>query len=369
LLLGVTAATFGSILLHHPLFYRRIHRFRWSTVISVGSLVMLLAAAEASVRTFDPFGISHVEESSRLWFDYVSDPDLVFRLPAHKRGTYQGVAIATNALGFRDREIEPRKDGELRILLLGDSITFGYGVPDELTYGRQLESILAAELGRPVRAVNAGMGGYNTVQEYAFLEDYGSTIDPDLVSLLYLPNDIDTNDPPFNPAKAIYGNASKITRLLMDKSWLFRLAIFAASEPESTRVASVGLRTRGAQQSLESLAKMAALCRQRGFRFATFFYREKDESQAATRFVDELFSQVSRVGAENGFQVTDIRPWWGDATRRSVTNSIVDWHPNARGHQILAAGMAKVLMTQGALIEAASSRRARSVDSAMRRGG
>ena len=84
------------------------------------------------------------------------------------RGAYQGVTISTNALGFRDRELERKQDGELRILLLGDSITFGYGVSAEETYGRKLEAILASRLGRRVRTVNAGIGGFNTVQDTRF---------------------------------------------------------------------------------------------------------------------------------------------------------------------------------------------------------
>ena len=195
LLVGFAAVTVGTVGFHHPFFYRRLHRVRWPLVLGLSTTVMLLAAAEISVRVFDPFGISHFEESSRLWLDYVSDPVLVFRLPPHTQKTYQGVMISTNGLGFRDRELERKQNGELRILLLGDSITFGYGVSAEETYGRKLESILTSDLGRRVRTVNAGMGGFNTVQEAAFLEHQAAAIDPDVVSLLYLPNDIDSNDP------------------------------------------------------------------------------------------------------------------------------------------------------------------------------
>ena len=67
------------------------------------------------------------------------------------------------------------------------------------------------------------------------------------------------------------------------------------------------------------------------------------------RFIDELFSQVSRVGVENGFLVTDVRPWWGNRDWRSLTNSVVDWHPNARGHEVLASGIATVLLSREVL--------------------
>ena len=357
LLVGLAAVAVGTVGFHHPVFYRRLHRVRWPLVLGLATAAMLLAAAEISVRVFDPFGISHFEESSKLWLDYVSDPLLVFRLPPHTQKTYQGVMISTNALGFRDREIERKQDGELRILLLGDSITFGYGVSDEETYGRKLESILTSELGRKVRTVNAGMGGFNTVQEAAFLENQAAAIDPDVVSLLYLPNDIDSNIPPFNPGEAIYGNASKVTRILLEKSWLFRLAVFASTEPEPKRLAEVGIRGRGAKDSLTALARIAALCRQRRVPFETFFYREKEESGAGARFIDELFSQVSRVGVENGFLVTDVRPWWGNRDWRSLTNSVVDWHPNARGHEVLASGIATVLLSREVLPKPSQLRR------------
>jgi lysophospholipase L1-like esterase len=345
-LVGVAATALSTVLLHHSFFYRRIHRFRWPVVLSVASGLMLAIAVEGALRVVDPLGISHLEEAARLWMAYVPDPDLVFRLPAHLEGTYQGVTISTNALGFRDREIEPKKEGELRILLLGDSITFGYGVPIEETYGRKLESILISQLDRPVRTVNAGMGGYNTVQEYALLANHGSAIDPDVVTLLYLPNDVDSSNPPFDPQTAIYSKASKLTRFLLQKSWLFRLAYFASSESEADRVASTDLRSPGVTDSLQALAKMAALCRKQGVRFMAFFYREQEESPAATRFAEALFTEIAKVGVENGFPVTDIRPWWGTTGQRSFTNSVVDWHPNANGHDILAAGIAKVLLSQ-----------------------
>ena len=192
---------------------------------------MLLAAAEISVRVFDPFGISHFEESSKLWLDYVPDPLLVFRLPPHTQKTYQGVMISTNALGFRDREIERKQDGELRILLLGDSITFGYGVSDEETYGRKLESILASGLvGRSEPSMPEWADSI-PFRKLRFSRIRPSAIDPDVVSLLYLPNDIDSNIPPFDPGEAIYGNASKVTRILLEKSWLFRLAVFDPANP------------------------------------------------------------------------------------------------------------------------------------------
>ena len=100
---------------------------------------------------------------------------------------------------------------------------------------------------------------------------------------MYLPNDINSNDPPFDPRSGIYADTSTVSRFFQEKSWLFRLAVFETSEPETSRLASVGLDTSGAKASLSALAKIALLCRQRSFGFATFFYREQDEPAAASR--------------------------------------------------------------------------------------
>jgi lysophospholipase L1-like esterase len=340
----------SSVLVHLPIFFRHIHRVRYPLFFSLVSPFVILVAVELAVRVLDPFGISHFEESARLWSAYVPDPELVFKLPAHTTGIYQGVTIATNALGLRERDIGPKEKDELRVLLLGDSITFGYGVPAEQTFGRKLESILKSRIGRPVLTVNAGIGGYNTVQESTFFEDHVGEIDPDVVTLLYLFNDIDSNHPPFNPRyqSVLYmGAPSQATLLLREKSWLVRLGLLAIRDPETDHAPRLDTSARGVKASLKALANIAALCRRRGIEFVTFFYREKN--QAGDPFFDALFAEVSRVGAENGFLVTDTQTWWGDKARQSLTNSAVDWHPSARGHDILAAGMANVLLNAGAI--------------------
>jgi hypothetical protein len=68
-------------------------------------------------------------------------------------------------------------------------------------------------------------------------------------------------------------------------------------------------------------------------------------------------TEVSNVGYTNGFRVSDTRPWWRETDRRSVTLSAVDWHPNARGHDILAQGMAGVLMTQDVMTKRGAATR------------
>jgi len=86
-----------------------------------------------------------------------------------------------NALGLRDRDYPDRKPpGTYRILVLGDSITWGSGIDQDATFENLLEDRLVAE-GRPVQSLNLGVPGYNAVMMAAYLERRGLPLEPDLV--------------------------------------------------------------------------------------------------------------------------------------------------------------------------------------------
>ncbi len=93
--------------------------------------------------------------------------------------------------GLRDREFGPKREGERRILLLGDSFAMGWGLEEEETISRRLEAMLR-ESGRDVTVINAGVTGYGPWQELGLLEDVGFRLEPDLVLLQLFPgNDVD----------------------------------------------------------------------------------------------------------------------------------------------------------------------------------
>jgi len=199
LLLGIAALATVSLLAQRPFLYRRLHALRREIILTLSSILISLITVEVAIRMLDPLGVSYFQEASRYHLDKLPDPFLVYKHAPGLQQTYQGVRVSINELGLRDHNLVKKQDGELRILLLGDSVTFGWGVPIEATFGRKLESALALQRGRTVRTVNTGVGSYNTVQEYTVLRTYADIIEPDVVVLLYVNNDIEPNDPPFDP--------------------------------------------------------------------------------------------------------------------------------------------------------------------------
>jgi len=77
-----------------------------------------------------------------------------------------GIRVHINSIGLRSPEIAvPKPPGTKRVLVLGDSVAFGWGVAEEETFSRRLERALRPQLACPVEVVDAGVTGYATVDE------------------------------------------------------------------------------------------------------------------------------------------------------------------------------------------------------------
>lgn len=147
---------------------------------------------------------------------YVSDAVLGQRLGAGYDGWFAGVPVKINDLGFRDtREYALAKPpGGFRILVLGDSVTFGHCATYETSYPYLLEQRLEAwrkEIDWQVW--NLAVPGYNTADELAYLEEVGQRFDPDLVIVGFFPNDLAPGTPRRSPG-AIRRVASAVRRTL-----------------------------------------------------------------------------------------------------------------------------------------------------------
>src|SRR5438874_1371459 len=90
----------------------------------------------------------------------------------------------------RARMLDPT--GTLRVLSLGDSHTQGYEVRQEATFSAVLERYLRSH-GVRAEVLNAGVSGYSTAEELAFLENEGYRYQPDVVVVAFYANDFEDN--------------------------------------------------------------------------------------------------------------------------------------------------------------------------------
>lgn len=118
-------------------------------------------------------------------------PDLGWRGQPHARGRVvhgeMDYSIRLNSRGFRDPEREvAKRPGLTRILTLGDSVAWGWGV----NQGERFTDLLEERLGPKVEVLNLACPGYGTDQQYWTLVEIGLAYEPDLVLLCVVANDV-----------------------------------------------------------------------------------------------------------------------------------------------------------------------------------
>lgn len=103
--------------------------------------------------------------------------------------TWNGKPFSTNRWGMRDRDYSMEKpEGTVRIALLGMSVVMGAYVGDDETFEALLEKRLnedaAMGRGAAVEILNFAVGGHNSLQQLAYLEDQALDFDPDVVMII-----------------------------------------------------------------------------------------------------------------------------------------------------------------------------------------
>lgn len=104
--------------------------------------------------------------------------------------------LQTNSAGLRNMEEIDENEDVFRVLVIGDSFTYGLYVHNQETYPARLEEYLNANLRTEVQVLNAGVPGYTISDELDYLKDKGLALAPDLVVLGIYTNDIFDLYPP-----------------------------------------------------------------------------------------------------------------------------------------------------------------------------
>jgi lysophospholipase L1-like esterase len=107
----------------------------------------------------------------------------------YHRGFHASIRDQMDARGFRGA-LRPTPEGAIRILVIGDSMIFGYGLANGSdTFPAQLEAQLSDRPGQPIAVLNAGRPGADTAEHLAIFEELVDVVDPTVVVLAYCIND------------------------------------------------------------------------------------------------------------------------------------------------------------------------------------
>ena len=172
---------------------------RMGLVAAAAALALGLAEILARVLAPEPpilrsaIFTQNIAEHYAMRFDEVfeRDRETFWRLAPDRRlpdDAWPLRGLISNGQGLReDHEIARRKGAdELRILFLGDSCTFGYGLLHGQTFVELTERLLRERPGGgPIECINAGVPGYTLLQGARLLETHGFALRPDAIVLSF----------------------------------------------------------------------------------------------------------------------------------------------------------------------------------------
>jgi len=187
-----------------------------------------------------------------------------------------------------------------------------------------------------------GVGSYNTVNENAVLSRYGEVLKPDLVVLVYVGNDIElTPTQEFDPwsAESLHGKGPpQVFHLILNKSWTYRLVSHLSRFRKSKAETRLSTSSAGWKQSVSALRDISDYCNSLNIPLFVFMYR-----MMPNQLENDIARELNLLSMNMEFYFEDVLPWFKGKDIRSLINSLVDSHPNALGHMVLAEGIASAL--------------------------
>jgi hypothetical protein len=304
-------------------------------------------------------GIELVGRSLGLW-----KTALEFRYSETRGYAFVPGVGSINSLGFRGPEVDLDKEaGVVRIVVLGDSFTYGHGVGWEEAFPARCEQILHARGSSCVQVLNLGVPGYNTVMELAFLRELGLRLDADGIVVGFTLSDAELGrfglrDPSNRVVlrskqwlRQNFGLYHFVRRQLFSmQAWRMRhdpeVGVWPAILP--LRRATRGESDAGWKTCNEALIAIAEECRAAHIPCVLVIWPVLEDLSDYAYDREHEFVRGAATAA--GFRVLDLRPYFsGPAARFWVSSS--DRHPNPVAHEKAATALADFLRDVEGLAE------------------
>ncbi len=314
------------------------------------TLILILISAEVALRITYPF---YKNYNTEMW-RYASElkmlsgnPDRGHEHAPNKSSMLYGVKITTNSLGFRsDREYsQPKGEKTTRILVIGDSITLGWGVEYSQTYPKLLENFLDKDAkDRRYEVINTGVGNYNSVNELEMLKKY-IYLDPDIIVVGFYINDIEKVKYPSKLSYFFMKNSysyafigDKLINTKFGKRYSYKDYYSGLYRDEYLRD-----RLRKALREIDAIGKE---------RHTPVILMNIPEFH---QFKDYPFPQVNSflendILIQTSVYYINLLPYFIEETPEKLWVSYEDPHPNPKGHEIIARSLYKFMQDKQIII-------------------
>lgn len=270
-------------------------------------LLLTLSVLELGTRLFHldrpaKSSLALTPEAQKL---FVPSMQLFWKMRSNAKIQFKDYFVSTNEKGLRGPDIVSKKQNEIRILCLGDSNVFGYGVEYEETFAAKLPALLSAcSKHFNFTGINAGVNSYSTFQCAQFLETKGVELEPDIVLVYSMINDFvirHSGSTLFGSPKTdpeLYRSpGQKVYRFMMEISAFFRFLSYHYAGHKTGNTAQKKPFTPDQEgwvyrmtekERLEALFRMHDICREKGILLIlirpVYLILERNPDDALVRF-------------------------------------------------------------------------------------
>lgn len=306
------------------------------------SFVFAIGLFEVACRTIVDTGMHYHLE---MWKYAVSlketaaDPAIGHRHKPSSQARLMGADVAINALGLRDDDLNIHNDKAARVLMLGDSITFGWGVPQDETVSARLEPLLAQNLGHDVDVINGGVGNYNTAMEVAWFKRVGLDLKPEVVVLNVFINDA---EPTPEPAVIRWWDALLYSRVILFGAFdTIERLIFGGPDWKAYYRGLYASDASGWRAMQSAVQQLAELCEENDIRLVIVDYPELRELEPYP-FVD-VSGKIAALASEENVRYISLLPAVQDQDPAALWVTKPDPHPNSVANKLFADFLAPYL--------------------------
>lgn len=253
-----------------------------------------------------------------------------------------GARVRTDEHGFRrpDPETEARRRPGSRtsrkVIALGDSLTFGWGVPEGQTYADQLERLLATRCpgSRPAIVHNGGIGNSNTSMQLARYRELLRPLHPDWLILGYFINDAEPDPVPSESWLVWRSSLAALfsTRLLQGRE--VRLRDYRQFYTDLYHDGRPGW-----ERTQEAIRELGRELRADHVAGTVILLPELHEPHGFGSFAP-IYERVGAIARASGFEVIDPSAAFPPGSGKSCWVSRLDAHPNAAAQKIFAEALA-----------------------------
>jgi lysophospholipase L1-like esterase len=307
--------------------------------VGIGALFLCLIVLEYAARVvLDGNGMHYGIEMwkyARLVKQRSSNPLMSHEHAPNREARLMGVDVTTGSQGLRDRDYPFEKGArEHRILVLGDSLTFGWGVPVERTYPKALERMLnsGASSETVYQVINAGVGNYNTVQEVSYFKERGIRYRPDEVILGFYINDA---EPIPTPQDGWLARTSYLY-VLASSGWDSFLRNFGAKVGYADYYRDLYTEQNAGWQACQrALEELIEMCQRQQIPLRIVLLPELHFPNGEYPFAS-IHDLVAAVGKRHGVATLDLQRAFTGHDPKSLWVSLGDAHPNEKAMDIIA---------------------------------